>query len=89
MLLSLLPVNILMCVWLFFFKCCGEANAAAAYGASEFEVVRFHGTYFFFPKKIGYSGKRGNNLPPWEAVRQEWMFPVPQAFVLVGYRSQV
>lgn len=52
MLLSLLPVNILMCVWLFFFKCCGEANAAAAYGASEFEVVRFHGTHFFQRKLV-------------------------------------
>lgn len=47
------------------------------------------GHTFFSPKKISYSGKRGNNLPPWEAVRQERMFPVPHAFVSLGYRSRL
>lgn len=68
MLLSLLPVNILMCVWLFSFKCCGEENAAAAYGASDFQVAGFHRTRSP-KKKPGYSGKSGKTLsyqdPAW------------------------
>lgn len=75
-------------MWLFFFKCCGDANGAAAYGASEFEVVGFHGTHFL-PKKIGYSGKSGNNLPCQGAVGQQSVHPVPQAFMSTGYQSLV
>lgn len=39
------------------------------YGASESEVVRFHGTQFFFFQRIFVIvEKNGNSLPPEEAV---------------------
>lgn len=63
MLLSLLPVNILMCVWLFSFKCCGEENAAAAYGASDFQVAGFHRTRSPKKKSLVTVGKVGKLCP--------------------------
>lgn len=78
MLLSLLPVNILMFLCLFSFKCCGEANAAAALGASESEVVGFHGTHFS-QRKLVVVERSGNCLP-----QQEEDAPRASGFVSTG-----
>lgn len=47
------------------------------------------GKEIFLGKKKKNHGKSGNNLPHWEAVRQQLVYPAPRAFNSTGYRSVV